>query len=131
MPGCGSIRTIGAITVKLSLPYAGHEDVPVMRGAMESRIKRNDPGRPRIIGMVKEDDLQPCRIGGKNAEICSIGGYGRAQRVRKASIYLLRGRIMELGGLLRWVHSFRLSAAILHQRCHRIGEASRGTEASA
>jgi hypothetical protein len=50
--------------------------------------------------MVKEDDLHPSRIGGKDAEICSFAGYGRAQRVRMAGSCLLRGGIVELDGLL-------------------------------
>jgi hypothetical protein len=63
MAGRWIIWTIGAVAVKLPLFYPGHEDMPVMRGSLESWIEWDDPGGMGGICMVKEDDLHPGRIG--------------------------------------------------------------------
>ena len=87
---------------------------------MQGWIESDDAGGLRVVGMVKEDDLHPCSIGGKDTEVCSCGSYGRAERIGIAGACPLSRRIEKPGGgLMRFAH----------QRCHSICEASRGTEA--
>ncbi len=50
--------------------------------------------------MVKEDDLHSCGIGGKDTEVCSLGSYGRAERIGMAGINLLS---VGLNERLMWV----------------------------
>ena len=71
---------------------------------MEKWIESNDAGWLRVIGMVKEDDLHSCSIGGKDTEVCSFRSYGRAERIGMADTYLLSGRIARLSELLMWLH---------------------------
>jgi hypothetical protein len=71
---------------------------------VEERIERNDAGWPRVIGVVKENDLHAQGAGGKDTEIGSFGSYGRTEGVGVAGMYLVSGGIVKLGGILVCVH---------------------------
>ena len=59
----GIERTEGAIRVELSGTDAGHENVPVMVGAVRARIEVDHPCRLRRRGIIEQQQLDPvaCR----------------------------------------------------------------------
>jgi hypothetical protein len=115
MAGRWIIRSVGAVAVKLSRLDSRHEDVPVVRRAIANRIERDDADWLRPIGVVEEDDLHSCGVGGKDTEVCSFRSYCRAERIGMADGCLLSSGIVKLNGLL--MHNNHLP---LHSNATRI-----------
>ena len=72
----GIERTEGAICVDLSGTDSGHENVPVMVGAVRARIELDHPRRLRRSGIIEQQQLHPSRLPREHA---GSAGPGRGR----------------------------------------------------
>src|SRR6185369_12135718 len=64
-------RSVNPIAVDLARRHVGHEDVPIVVGAVGGGIDRNDPRGASIIFPIKEQQLDPGSVPGVDAEVHS------------------------------------------------------------
>ena len=81
----GREGTVGSISVELARRDPGHEDVPVVVGAVDGRIQRHDPGRLRRLLPVEEQELHPVRALREHAEVDAPRLDRRAERCAPAA----------------------------------------------
>src|SRR6516225_7230628 len=75
---CGIERAGGAIRINLSGTDSGHENVPVMIGAVRARIELDHAGRVRGGGIVEQQEVHPARLPRKHAEVDTVAEDGSA-----------------------------------------------------
>jgi hypothetical protein len=99
------MRPIDAVAIKLTRADSRHKDMPVMGGALNRRVQRNDACRLSVIRMVKEDYFKSRGIGREDAEVGSFGTDCRAEGIRTAYMHLLRRRSFRMGGVWTGSHA--------------------------
>src|SRR5215471_13122643 len=72
--------SVGAIAVYLAGTGLRHARVPVVRRAMSGRIERDDTRRLGRLLAVEQQQVDPRRAFGKDAEVDAAFGGGRAER---------------------------------------------------
>ena len=55
--------------VDLSRLHVGHEHMPEIRRPVPQRVQRNHAGRPRVIDIVEQQQVQPCSRAGPHREV--------------------------------------------------------------